>query len=158
MTVWLMSSLTPLSMWLLRTTVHDCLCCSCRIPRICESGSSCTSLSLLDSRRSSLCDALVVHVLIILFVVFIVVVTDSGTALSLVCLARGVPVGTDAARNRNRKQGRKSAFRARFRPDCHRESTKIGPPAGRRADFDIFPVAVRPKSGPEGRFPARTYY
>ncbi len=26
--------------------------------------------------------------------------------------------------------GRKSGFRARFRPDCYRESTEIGPPAG----------------------------
>jgi hypothetical protein len=29
---------------------------------------------------------------------------------------------------------------------------------GRKADFRIFPVAVRPKSGPEGRFPARKHY
>ena len=28
--------------------------------------------------------------------------------------------------------GRKSAFRAGFRPDCYRENTEIGPPAGRR--------------------------
>ena len=27
---------------------------------------------------------------------------------------------------------RKSAFRAGFRPDCYRESTESGPPAGRR--------------------------
>ncbi len=45
--------------------------------------------------------------------------------------------------------GWKSAFRAEFWPDCCREITDIGPPAGRRADFDAFPVAVRPKSGPE---------
>ena len=32
------------------------------------------------------------------------------------------------------------------------------PAAGRRADFCIFVVAVRPKSGPEGRFPARKHY
>ncbi len=37
--------------------------------------------------------------------------------------------------------GRKSAFRAGFWPDCYRESTDIG----RRADFEAFPVAVRPK-------------
>ena len=28
--------------------------------------------------------------------------------------------------------GRKSAFRAGFWPECYRESTEIGPPAGRR--------------------------
>ena len=40
-----------------------------------------------------------------------------------------------------------------FWPDSYRESTELGPPtgrAGRRADFGTFPVAVRPKSGPEG--------
>ena len=60
--------------------------------------------------------------------------------------------------------GRKSAFRAGFWPDCYRgESTDIGPPAGlrpagRRADVVSFPVAVRPKSGPEARFSARKHY
>ncbi len=47
--------------------------------------------------------------------------------------------------------GRKSAFRAGFWPGCHRESTEMGPPAGkagRRADFGSFPVAVRPKTRP----------
>ncbi len=46
--------------------------------------------------------------------------------------------------------GRKSAFRVRFWPDCYRENTEIDSPAGRRADFGTFPVAVQPKSGPEG--------
>ncbi len=32
------------------------------------------------------------------------------------------------------------------------------PKAGRRAEFCVFPVAVRPKSSPEGRFPARKHY
>ena len=57
--------------------------------------------------------------------------------------------------------GRKSAFRAGFWPDCYRESTELAlgrPSAGRRADFGAFPVAVRPQSGPEGRFPARKHY
>ncbi len=48
--------------------------------------------------------------------------------------------------------GRKVAFRARFWPDCYRESIEIGPPTGlrpaRRANFNSFPVAVRQKSGP----------
>ncbi len=30
--------------------------------------------------------------------------------------------------------------------------------SGRRADFGALPVAVRPKSGPEGRFTARKHY
>jgi hypothetical protein len=32
------------------------------------------------------------------------------------------------------------------------------PKAGRRADFGAFPVAVRPKPGPEGRSTARKHY
>ena len=32
------------------------------------------------------------------------------------------------------------------------------PKAGRRADFGALPVAVRPKSSPEARFPARKHY
>ncbi len=43
--------------------------------------------------------------------------------------------------------GRKSAFRAGIWPDCYREITEIGSPAG-----------LRPKSGPEGRFPGRKHY
>ena len=57
--------------------------------------------------------------------------------------------------------GGKSAFRAGFWPDCYRESTGIGrrpAEAGRRADSGTSPVAVRPTSGPEGRFTARKYY
>ncbi len=54
--------------------------------------------------------------------------------------------------------GHKSAFRSGFWPGCYRESIEIGPPAGRRTDFGFFPVAFRPKSGPEGRFPARKHY
>jgi hypothetical protein len=53
--------------------------------------------------------------------------------------------------------GRKSAFRAGLRPGWHRESTKIDPPAGRRAHVGAFPVAVRQKSGPEDRSPARNH-
>ncbi len=32
------------------------------------------------------------------------------------------------------------------------------PKASRRADFDAFPTRIRPKSGPEVRFPARKHY
>ncbi len=48
--------------------------------------------------------------------------------------------------------GCESAFRAGFWPDCYQESTEICPPAGLRlAGGPIsVPVAVRPKSGPEG--------
>ncbi len=57
--------------------------------------------------------------------------------------------------------GRKLASRAANWPDCHREDTEIGPPAGRRpagGPISVFsPVAVRPKSGPEGRFPVRKH-
>ncbi len=34
-----------------------------------------------------------------------------------------------------------------IRPDPHRESLIIGPPAGRMAAFDVFPPRIRPKSG-----------
>ncbi len=44
--------------------------------------------------------------------------------------------------------GWNSDFRAGFWPDCYREGLKIGPPAGRRADFEAFPIRLRPKSGP----------
>ncbi len=54
--------------------------------------------------------------------------------------------------------GRKSAFRAIFWPDSYRESTEIEPPAGRRADFDVFLVAARPKYRPKGRFTVRKHY
>ena len=40
----------------------------------------------------------------------------------------------------------------------HRSRPSSRPKAGRRADFGSFPVAVRPKSSPEGRFPAREHY
>jgi hypothetical protein len=53
--------------------------------------------------------------------------------------------------------GRRSAPRVAFWPDCYRENNDIGPPA-RRADFGAFPVAVRPKFGPEVRLPARKHY
>ncbi len=43
-------------------------------------------------------------------------------------------------------------------PGKHRNRPSGRPSAGRRADFSAFPVAVRPKSGPEGRFPARKHY
>ena len=32
------------------------------------------------------------------------------------------------------------------------------PRAGRRADFEVFPTRIRPKSGPEARFPAQKHY
>ncbi len=59
--------------------------------------------------------------------------------------------------------GRKSGFWAESRPDSNQESLKIGPSAGRpsagrRADFEAFPIRIRPKSGPQGRFPARKGY
>ncbi len=52
------------------------------------------------------------------------------------------------------RPGRKSACRPGFWPDC----CPGRPSAGRRADFGVFPAAVRPKSGPEGRFPERKHY
>ncbi len=62
---------------------------------------------------------------------------------------------------RNNVSGRESAFRSGFCPDCYRGNTDIGPPAGRRpagGPFGTFPVAVRPKSGPEGRLTAQKHY
>ncbi len=49
--------------------------------------------------------------------------------------------------------GRTSGFRAGNRPDSNR-----GTPAGlrpERADFELSPITIRPKSGPEARLPAR---
>ena len=43
-------------------------------------------------------------------------------------------------------------------PGKHRNWPSGRPSAGRRADFGAFPVAVRPKSGPEGRCTARKHY
>ncbi len=43
-------------------------------------------------------------------------------------------------------------------PGKHRNRPFGRPSAGRRADFGAFPVAVRPKSAPEARFPARKQY
>ncbi len=57
--------------------------------------------------------------------------------------------------------GRKSAFRAGLAgllPGRHRNRPFGRPKAGRRAEFGAFPVAVRPKSGPEGRFTGRKHY
>ncbi len=60
-----------------------------------------------------------------------------------------------------------SCFRAINRPsgpDFGRTATgktpksALRPAFGRRAGFGAFPVAVRPKSGPEGRFTARKHY
>ncbi len=45
--------------------------------------------------------------------------------------------------------GRKSGLRAGLRPDSSRESLKIGSPAGRRADFEAFPMCSR--TGGEAR-------
>jgi hypothetical protein len=51
--------------------------------------------------------------------------------------------------------GRKSAFRAGF---WKAPKSALRPAFGRpEADFGAFPVAVRPKSGPEGRFTARKH-
>ncbi len=55
---------------------------------------------------------------------------------------------------------RKSGFRAGLWPAPNRESLKTGPPAGRagrRADFEAFQNRIRPKPGPEARFPARKH-
>ncbi len=43
-------------------------------------------------------------------------------------------------------------------PGKHRHPPSGRPKAGRRADFCISPVAVRPKNGPEARFPTRKHY
>ncbi len=40
----------------------------------------------------------------------------------------------------------------------HRNRPSGRPKAGRRAYFGISPVAARPKSSPEGGFPARMHY
>ncbi len=53
-------------------------------------------------------------------------------------LPRRILAGLLPGKNRNRPSGR--------------------PKAGRRADFGSLPVAVRAKSGPEGRCPARKHY
>ena len=48
--------------------------------------------------------------------------------------------------------GRQSGVRLGFRPDSSRENLKISTPAGRRADFEAFPIRLRPGSpisGPE---------
>ena len=54
--------------------------------------------------------------------------------------------------------GWKSGFRAGFRPDSNRENIKIGPSAGRRADFEACPSRIRPTPGPDDRFPARKHF
>ncbi len=43
--------------------------------------------------------------------------------------------------------GRKLAFRAGFWPDCYRENTKIGPPAGLRPAGEPISVLSRQQSG-----------
>ena len=43
---------------------------------------------------------------------------------------------------------------AGLRPDFDRENR---PSAGRKADFEALPIRIRPKSGPEARFPARKH-
>ena len=50
--------------------------------------------------------------------------------------------------------GRKPIFRAGIRPDSDRESFEIG----QKAHSEAFPIGIRPKSGPEIRFPARKHY
>jgi hypothetical protein len=54
--------------------------------------------------------------------------------------------------------GRKAVFRAGFRPDSIRESHKIGPPAGLKADVEAFPIRIWSQCGPEARFPDRKHY
>ncbi len=55
-----------------------------------------------------------------------------------ICFPGQILAGMLPGKNQNRSSGRQKA--------------------GRRADFGSFPVAVRPKSRPEGRFPARKHY
>ncbi len=43
-------------------------------------------------------------------------------------------------------------------PGKHRHRPSGRPSAGQRTGFSVFPVAVRPISGPEGRFMARNHY
>ena len=43
-------------------------------------------------------------------------------------------------------------------PGRHPNRPPGRPKVGRRADFGAFSVAVRAKSGPGGRFPARKHY
>ena len=43
-------------------------------------------------------------------------------------------------------------------PGKHRNRPSGQRSAGRKADFGSSPVAVRPQSGLEGRFPARKHY
>jgi hypothetical protein len=54
--------------------------------------------------------------------------------------------------------GRKSNFRAGFRPDSNRESLEIGPSADRRPAGGpmsrLSLIRIRPKFGPETRLPA----
>ena len=54
--------------------------------------------------------------------------------------------------------GRKSGFRAGFRPDSSRENIKVCLHTGRRAEFEAFPIRIRSKSVPGVRFPARKHY
>jgi hypothetical protein len=54
--------------------------------------------------------------------------------------------------------GRASGVRVGFKPNSSQESIKIAPPrpkAGRMADFDVFPIRIRPKSAPGARSPVR---
>ncbi len=63
---------------------------------------------------------------------------------------------------RNSASGREIGLPARILagllPGKHENRLSGRPKAGRWADFGAFPVAARPKSGPEGRFPARKHY
>ncbi len=47
---------------------------------------------------------------------------------------------------------------ARFESGKHKNRTSGRPSAGRRADFEAFPIRIRPKSGLEDRLPARKQY
>ncbi len=57
-------------------------------------------------------------------------IKDDGMIAATLCYAIVLP-------------GRKSAFRAGFWPDCYRENTEIGPPAGRRPAGEPFSVPSR---------------
>ncbi len=52
--------------------------------------------------------------------------------------------------------GRKSGFRAGMWPGRLQNRPSGQPSAGRRADSECFTIRIRPKSGPEVRFPARS--
>ncbi len=59
------------------------------------------------------------------------------------------------------RMGRRSVFREGIRPDSHRESFRIGPPAGRRPAVGLTLTFSRRRSSlnpAKARFPARKHY